>query len=288
MADGDHCHSIVIDGDRIVFNRPMYLSVYYEQHEGDFVPGGLVLTFWDNQRREEPNQPERPMSPLQQIAANEEPLPPAQPAVPLAPSEEPEDFLLYDYYDTEYSDTEDYDTGDSDQDEFDPGIGGSESGNKQRSAEEEQDQHRDGGSRKRAREDDEEEEEEEERRSSQRFRPDCDSVLGNFQTEAAAFPHTGAASRGEPSSVVHMESMVHIDSGGEEGQEDNMEKLLPIRSTKGGGSQEGADENQRALPLHSWRPPFMMAFSVFLLVGFQTQEGLITWYKVQQGGKTQF
>lgn len=281
MADGDHCHSIVIDGDRIIFNRPMYLSVYYEQHEDDFVPGGLVLTFWDNHRREEPNQPERPMSPLQQIAANEESLP-----VLLAPSEEPEDFLLYDYYDTEYSDTEDYDTGDSDRDEFDPGIGGSESGDKQGSAEEEQDQHRDGGSRKRAREDDEEEEE---CRSSQRFRPDCDSVLGNIQTEAAAFPHTGAAaSRGEQSSVVHMESMVHIDPGGEERQEDNMGKLLPTRSTNGGGSQEGADEKQRALPLHSWRPPFMMAFWVFLLVGFQIQEGLINWNKVQQGGKTQF
>lgn len=200
MADGDHCHPIVIDGDCIIFNRPMYLSVYYKQHEDDFVPGGLVLTFWDNHRCEEPTQPERPVSPLEQIAAKEEP--PTQPAVPLTPSVEPEDFLLYDYYDTEYSDTEDYDTGDSDQDEFDPGIGGSECGDKQRSAEEGQNQPRDGCSSKSAREEDEEEEE---CRSSHCFRPDCDSLLGNIQTEAAAFPCTGAASRAERSRGADME-----------------------------------------------------------------------------------
>lgn len=222
MADGDHCHSIVIDGDHIIFNRPMYLSVYYEQHEDALVPGGLVLTFWDNPRREEPNQPGRPVSPLQQIAPNDEPLPSAQPAVLLTHAEEPEAFLLYDYYDTEYSDMEDYDSGDSDQEEFVLGIGGSESSDKQHSVDEEQDQHCNGGSRKRAREDGEEEE----RRSRQRFRPDSDSALENIQIEGTAFPHNGAVSRTEESRGVDMELMVHIDPGGE-GQEDNVEKLLP-------------------------------------------------------------
>lgn len=247
MADGDHCNSIVIDGDHIIFNRPMYLSVYYEQHEDALVPGGLVLTFWDNPRREEPNQPGRPVSPSQQVAANDEPLPSAQPAVVLPHLEEPEDFLLYDYYDTEYSDMEDYESGDSDQDEFDLGIGGSESSDKQHSVDEEHDQHCNGGSSKRAREDDEEEEES---RSRQRFRSDCDLALGNIQTDATAFPHVGAVSRSEESRGVDMETMVHIDPGGE-GQEDNVEKLLPKGSMKGGGGQEGADENQRSLPLHS-------------------------------------
>lgn len=240
MADGDHCHSIVIDGEHIIFNRPMYLSVYYEQHEDTLVPGGLVLTFWDNPQSEQSNQPGRPVSPLQQSAANDEPLLSAQPAVVLAHSEEAEDFLLYDYYDTEYSDTEDYDSKDSDQNEFDLGIGGSESSDKQHSVDEEHDQNCNGGSRKRVREDDEDEEEE--RRSRQRFLPDNYSALGNIQIEGTAFPHAGAVSRGEESRGVDMESTVHIDPGGE-GQEDNVEKLLPKGSIKGGGGQEGADKN---------------------------------------------
>lgn len=250
MADGDHCHSIVIDGDRIIFNRPMNLSVYYEQHEEDFVPGGLVLTFWDNHRGEEPNLPERPIPPLQQIAADEEVFPPAQPEVPMEPLEELEDFLLYDYYDTEYSDTEDYDSGDSDQDELDLGIGGGESSDKQASVENEQDKHRGSSSRKRARVDDEGEEES---RRCRRFRPDCDSVLRNSegQIEAESYSQTGSMSRVEENSVVEMESVVHIDT---DGQDETMEKLLSKSSRKEGGGKEGADENQRALPLHSWRP----------------------------------
>lgn len=247
MADGDHCHSIVIDGDHIIFNRPMYLSVYYEQHEDALVPGGLVLAFWDNPRREEPNQPGRPVSPLQQISANDEPLPSAGAAVVLPQNEEPEDFLLYDYYDTEYSDTEQYDSDDLDQDEFDLGIGGSESSDRQQSVDEEQEQNC--GSRKRAREDDEEEEE---HRSRQRFRADSESAQGHFPIEATAFSHTGAVSRVEESRGVDMESMVYIDPGGEEGQEDNMEKFCLKGSKKGGRGQEGADENQRSLSLHSW------------------------------------
>lgn len=243
MADGDHCHSVVIDGDHIIFNRPMYLSVYYEQHEDALVTGGLVLTFWENPRREESNQPGGPVSPSQQISANDEPLPSAQPAVVLAHSEEPEDFLLYDYYDTEYSDTEDYDSGDSDQEEFDLGLGGSESSDKLHSVDEEQEQHWNSGSRKRAREDDEEEEE---RRSRQNFCPDSDSALRNIQTEATAFPHAGALPRGEEIRGIDIEAKVHIDPGGE-GQEDNVEKLLLKGFIKRGSGQEGADENQRAL-----------------------------------------
>lgn len=247
MADGDHCHSIVIDGDHIIFNRPMYLSVYYEQHEDALVPGGLVLAFWDNPRHEEPNQPASPVSPLQQISASDELLPSAHPPVILAHSEEPEDFLLYDYYDTEYSDTEQYDSDDLDQGEFDLGIGGSESSNRQDSVDEEPEQGCVSG--KRTREDDYEEEEQQ--RSRQRFRTDSESARGNFQIAAPEFPHNGAVPRVEESRGVEMESMVYIDPGGEEGQEDKTEKFLLKGSTIGRGGHDGADENQRALPLHS-------------------------------------
>lgn len=249
MADGDHCHSILINGDHIIFNRPMFLSIYYEQRGDVFVPGGLLLSFWDNHRREEPNQAERPVPPLQPTAANDEPHPPALPVVPLEPLEEPEEFLLYDYYDTEYSDTEDSDTEDSDLE-----VGGDENkeGGDEKDQidqnsvkEEEVDKSCDGGSKKRPRED----KEEEEGRSAQRFCHECDCVLEKFQNQPAAAAGNQDAFRDEENGVVDGESMKVNKNP--DGQEDSEEKLLPKGSTKGGEDKEDVEDSKNALPLHS-------------------------------------
>lgn len=247
MADGDHCHSILINGDHIIFNRPMFLSIYYEQRGDVFVPGGLLLSFWDNHWREEPNQAERPVPPLQPIAVNDEPHPPALPVVPLENSEEPEEFLLYDYYDTEYSDTEDSDTEDSDlevgHDENKKGGDEKDQTDQNSVKEEEVDKSHGGGSKKRAREDDEEEE----GRSAQHFCRECDCVLEKNQPTAAAGNQD--VLRDEENGVVDGES-IKVNKK-PDGQEDNEEKLLPKESTKGGEDKEDVEDGKNALPLHS-------------------------------------
>lgn len=224
----------------------MFLSIYYEQRGDVFVPGGLLLSFWDNHRREEQNQAERPVPPLQPTAANDEPHPPALPVVPLEPLEEPEEFLLYDYYDTEYSDTEDSDTEDSD---LEVGLDENKEGGDQNSVkEEEADKSYDGGSKKRAREDNEEEE----GRSARRFCRECDCVLGKFQNQPTVAAGKQDIFRDEENGVVDGES-IKVNKN-PDGQEDNEEKLLPKGSTKGGEDKEDAEDSKNALPLHSWQP----------------------------------
>lgn len=114
MADGDHCRSIMYYEDPAISNRRMVPATHYEQRGDAFVPRGILPYFQDNNRNEELNQAERPM---EQIVEDEEPYRPAWPVLPLEPLEEPQDFLLYDFDDTEDSDERNSDMEDSDFDE---------------------------------------------------------------------------------------------------------------------------------------------------------------------------
>lgn len=110
MADGDHCRSIMFYGEPGIDNRRMVPAAHFEQRGDAFVP------FFqdDNHNEVEEEEAETPMEP---IGVNEEPYLPPWPVLPTEHMDEPEDFLLYDFDDTEDSDDkssefEEYDSSD--------------------------------------------------------------------------------------------------------------------------------------------------------------------------------
>lgn len=109
MADGDHCRSIMFYGDPGIDNRRMVPAAHFEQRGDAFVP-----FFQDDNHNEVEEQAESPTGP---IAVNEEPYLPPWPVLPVEHMDEPEDFLLYDFDDTDNSndissDFEGYDSSD--------------------------------------------------------------------------------------------------------------------------------------------------------------------------------
>lgn len=96
MADGDHCRSIMFYGDPGIDNRQMVPAAHFEQRGDAFVP-----FFQDDNQNEVEEQAESPTEP---IALNEEPYLPPWPVHPVEHMDEPEDFLLYDFDDTDNSD----------------------------------------------------------------------------------------------------------------------------------------------------------------------------------------
>lgn len=110
MADGDHCRSIALRRDPGIGNRRLVPAAHFEQRGNAFVP-----FFQDDNHNEGLEQAERSMEPSD---VNEEPHLPAWPVVPVESMEEPPDFLLYDFDDTDdsevkSSDFEEYDLSDS-------------------------------------------------------------------------------------------------------------------------------------------------------------------------------
>lgn len=96
MADGDHCRSIMFYEDPGIDNRRMVPATHFEQRGDAFVP-----FFQDDNHNEGLEQEEMPMEP---IDVNEEPFLPVWPVLPIESMEEPPDFLLCDYDDTDDSD----------------------------------------------------------------------------------------------------------------------------------------------------------------------------------------
>lgn len=96
MADGDHCRSIMFYGDPGIDNHRMVPAAHFEQRGDAFVP-----FFQDDNHNEAEEQAESPTEP---IAVNEEPYLPPWPVLPAEHMDEPEEFLLYDFDDTDNSD----------------------------------------------------------------------------------------------------------------------------------------------------------------------------------------
>lgn len=106
MADGDHCRSIMFYQDPGIDNRRMVPATHFEQRGDAFVP-----FFQDDNHNEGLEQEERLMEP---IDVNEEPFLPVWPVLSVESMEEPPDFLLYDYDDTDDSDDKSSDFEESD------------------------------------------------------------------------------------------------------------------------------------------------------------------------------
>lgn len=92
MADGDHCRSIMFYEDPGIDNRRMVPATHFEQRGDAFVP-----FFQDDNH----NGEERSMEPTD---VNEDPYLPAWPVLPVESMDEPPEFLLYDFDDTDDSD----------------------------------------------------------------------------------------------------------------------------------------------------------------------------------------
>lgn len=108
MADGDHCRSIMFYSETGIDNRRLVPAAHLEQRGDAFVP-----FFQDDIHNEE----EEAESAIDSNAENEEPYLLPWPVLPVEHMDEPEDFLLYDFDDTDDSDDkssdfEEYDSSD--------------------------------------------------------------------------------------------------------------------------------------------------------------------------------
>lgn len=119
MADGDHCRSIMFYGDPGIDNRRIVPAAHFEQRGDAFVP-----FFQDDNQNEVEVEAQSSMEPS---PVNQEPRLPPWPVAPVEDMEEPDDFLLYDFDDTDDSSdkSSDFEEDDS-SDEFDQEVNGGE------------------------------------------------------------------------------------------------------------------------------------------------------------------
>lgn len=198
--------------------NPEMLPLWESAGQGDaFLPRRPLTPVDHVNGHEEPNQIARPISPLQHVAENEDTYQIPRSMLTLQHLAEHEVFLLYDYYDTDYSDSGDSDMEDDEILQDEDRVGDNEGANSDDLGDqEEQENILPGGSKKRAREEDEEQEE----RCTKRLMNDIECVLNKAQNQ----PSVGAT-------VVEVYT---VNKNPAEEQEE--EKILP------GGSKKRAKE----------------------------------------------